>query len=229
VERDHLLGTGRLAKPALHAGILGEAQASASRDRRRAHWSEQGGHAGEAERAARPCRARRCRRARPPAARSRRLAPAPRHATRAAQAAAPRACCRSLRSSPGAGVASAGRDGAQLVSPSASGSSVSMVATRPVPKPRPARIGSANASVLPSPVRVVARPWRARGGACPMPHRRRPQLSASRPELRHFIDGERQHVGRQAFAETRQARRSAACRALRRAPAQSHWCRRLPE
>ncbi len=73
----------------------------------------------------------------------------------------------------------------------------------PSPKPSPARIGSASAIVLRKPGDVVAR-LRAQQQA----HRRRAIGERGgdgfEADLRHFVDGERQHVRRQAIAEARE-------------------------
>ena len=101
---------------------------------------------------------------------------------------------------------------------SASGSSVSMVATLPAAKPRPVRIGAASASVRTSPVtswRGLAR-TRSRTAIAPYANAAAIALEA---DLRHLVDGERQHVGRQAVAEARQRIDQSACRARRRAAA----------
>ena len=78
-----------------------------------------------------------------------------------------------------------------------------MVATRPAPKPRPARIGSASAMVLREPGDVVARL-----GAQQEAHRARAigkrRGDRFEADLGHLVDRERQHVRRQAVAEARE-------------------------
>mgnify|MGYP003693610945 CR=1 FL=1 len=188
-ERDHLLRAGRLAQPALHAGVLGEAQ-----HRPLGIVAERAGragrHAGETERAALDIdldRAeRRARGQRDDVDRRRRgalqLAQREPHARRASP--------RPAGSSPDAARRRA-LSIARSASPSASGSSVSMVAARPVPKPRPARIGSASASVSREPGDVVARL-----GAQQQPHRRRAvgkrRGDGFETDLGHLVDRERQ-------------------------------------
>ena len=201
LQRDHLLRAGRLAQPALHAGILGEAQ-----HRPLGIVDERAGragrHAGEAERAALDIDLDRAERR----ARGQRDRHRPARARRAAVRAAQAACTSRLpptgRKLAGRGAAAAAAI-ARSASPSASGSSVSIVATRPPPKPRPARIGSASAMVLRKPGDVVARL-----GAQQKAHRRRAigerRRDRFQPDLRHLVDRERQHVRRQAVAVARQ-------------------------
>ena len=84
-----------------------------------------------------------------------------------------------------------------------SGSSVSMVAIRPAPKPSPVRIGSASAIVRSQPGDVVKRPRPKQET-----HRRRAigegGGDAFQADLCDFVDRERQHMRRQPVAEPRQ-------------------------
>ena len=92
---------------------------------------------------------------------------------------------------------------ARRLSPSASGSSVSMVATRAPAKPRPARIGSASAMVLARPAmswRGLAR-TRKRTARGAVGERRGDRFQS---DLRHFVDLHRQHIRRQSVAVARQ-------------------------
>ena len=92
---------------------------------------------------------------------------------------------------------------ARSAAPSASGSSVSMVATRSAPKPRPIRIGSASAMVLVRPAmswRGFARS-RKRKAAGAIGEGRRDRFES---DLRHLVDRERQRIRRQAVAMPRQ-------------------------
>ena len=84
-----------------------------------------------------------------------------------------------------------------------SGSSVSMIRTKPLPKPSAETMLSDVSTAR----RSAAISWRGlraghdRDAAAAIGERRRQHL---RPELRHFVDAQRKHMGRQAFAEPRQ-------------------------
>ena len=201
LQRDDLLGAGRLAQPALHAGVLGEAQ-----HRPLGIVGERAGRAGrdagEAQRAAGDVDLHRS---------ERRALGQRHHIDRRRRGAVQLAQRDTQHAALGAGRQEARRARrrtacgaiARSAAPSASGSSVSMVATRPPPKPRPRRIGSASAMVRVKPGDVVARP-RAQQEA-----HRRGAVGEGRGDgleahLRHLVDGERQHVGGQAVAEARQ-------------------------
>ena len=201
LQRDDLLRAGRLAQPALHAGVLGKAQhrplGVVGQRAGRA-----GRHAGQAQRAAGDVDLHRSERRARRAAAPHRPAPAPRGAARAARSAARRAWRRTGRK-----LAGRGADGiaaiARSAAPRASGSSVSMVATRSAPKPEPVqdRLGQRDGARQSGD--VVARP-RAQQEA----HRRRAvgegRGDGLEAHLRHLVDGERQHIGRQPVADARQ-------------------------
>ena len=190
---DHLLRAGRLAQPALHAGILGEAQQRAfgivaeragrtGRDARQAQRAAGNVDLDRAE--------RRALRQRDDIDRRRRRACNSRNASRITSRFWPT----------GKKLAGRGEDTCTSIAasavPSASGSSVSMAATEP--KPSVARIGSASAMVLVSPVMS----WRGlaareANGARTIGERGRDGFEA---DLRYLIDSQRQYVRRYAIA-----------------------------
>ena len=201
-QRDDLLRAGRLAQPALHAGILGEAQhRPLGIVRQRA--GRTGRHAGEAERAAVDVdldgAERRALRQRDHIDRRGRGAMQfaqgePQHVALGADGREARRLRRGRSR----------RDARAARRRSASGSSVSMVATLPAAEAE-RRSGSVRRARWCGDSPAMS--WRGlraqqeahRRGA--IGERRRDRLEA---DLRHLVDGERQHIGRQAVAEARQ-------------------------
>ena len=115
---------------------------------------------------------------------------------------------------------------ARSASPSASGSSVSMVATRSAAEAEPAR-GSARASAM-----VLRNPATScRGLAAQQEAQRARAIGKGRrdrfqADLRHLVDRERQHIAPAGRRRGAPARRSARRRGLRRAAARSGLRRR---